>query len=74
MLKVVAKSVITTGKTVVSKADSDRATLVSSEPLHIVVFIASESVPRNANLEFGGSFLVIPYFSMASCGRVVAEP
>ena len=74
ILVVVAKSVIITGMTAVSKADSAKATLVNSVPLHIVVFMASESVPRSAILELGGSFLVIPYFSAASSWRVVAEP
>ena len=74
MLTVVAKSIIITGMTAVSKEDSARATLVSSEPLHIVVFMASESAPRSTILELGGSFLLIPYFSLALRGRFVAEP
>ena len=74
MLVVVAKRVIITGMTAVSKADSAKATLVNSVPLHIVVFMASESVPRSAILELDGSFLEIPYFSAASSWRVVAEP
>ena len=35
MLAVVAKSIIITGMTVVSKADSAKATLVSSEPSYL---------------------------------------